>query len=227
MALPTDGFGVLILLILAVPGIVFASSRSSLRGRRAGDQSAAMRLLEGTVTSVIFSSFYTVAFAGILGPVLTDPVKAFRGDPQLWATVLLVFGIVLPALLAWLIYGRAPFLKWLRIAGGWAKDKLVGTGYVDTPTAWDWAPSVVGPSWVRVRIAPGEWVGGKYSGDALTSTYPEPRDLFFEEPWHMDANGNFVDPVNGGRGCWIAIRDEYVVEWVDARDDEPTVKEQA
>jgi hypothetical protein len=227
MTLPTDGFGVLTLVILVVPGIVFASTRSSLRGRRAGDQSAAIRLLEGTITSIIFSSIYVVVFAGLLGPALADPIATFRDDPRLWSVALLGLGIVVPALISWLVYGSAPFLARPRAAAAWVRGKLIGTGFVDTPTAWDWAPNVVGPCWVRVRIAPGDWVGGKYSGNAQTSTYPEPRDLFFEEPWHMDSKGQFVEKVTGGRGCWVAIRDEYVVEWVNMSDDDKTEEEPA
>ena len=75
--------------------------------------------------------------------------------------------------------------------------------------------------WVRVRIAEGVRVGGVFDERSRFSTYPEARDLYITEQWNLDAAGDFESPVRQSQGLWVAIKDEYVVEWLlDEKDDQ-------
>jgi len=41
------------------------------------------------------------------------------------------------------------------------------------------------------------------------------------EQWNLDAAGDFESPVRQSQGLWVAIKDEYVVEWLlDEKDDQ-------
>jgi hypothetical protein len=72
--------------------------------------------------------------------------------------------------------------------------------------------------WVRVRIAPGQWVGGRFADGSYFSTYPESRDLFIEDQYVVKEDGSFGERVPSSSGVWLSIRDDYVVEWLA---DEP------
>uniref|UniRef100_UPI0019CF7859 DUF6338 family protein n=1 Tax=Pseudomonas viridiflava TaxID=33069 RepID=UPI0019CF7859 len=74
--------------------------------------------------------------------------------------------------------------------------------------------------WVRVRVGVDEWVGGRFADQSYFSTYPEPRDLFIEEPWKMSADGEFIEKVPNSAGVWVAIQAHYIVEWIHADYDD-------
>ena len=68
--------------------------------------------------------------------------------------------------------------------------------------------------WVRIRIADRVWVGGRFGETSYFSTYPEPRDIFIEEQYVMGDLGAFIEPVVRSAGVWVAVTDEYIVEWL-------------
>ncbi|WP_349897632.1 DUF6338 family protein [Parafrigoribacterium soli] len=222
MAIPASSFQLLFYLALLVPGVVFAAVRVQLRGVRAADRSVGARVLEAIVASAIFDSVYAVVFSGEVSIALLDLHTYPARNVVPVAFVFLVGGVLVPYTAAWIIYGQVPFLE--RPTRLWAeriRPHLTGSQEAsDTPTAWDFGSKTVREGWVRVRIAEGVWVGGVFDERSRFATYPESRDLFIAEQWNIDKGGRFVSVVSGTQGLWVAIRDDYVVEWLLDEEDE-------
>jgi hypothetical protein len=114
-----------------------------------------------------------------------------------WIVILMGF-VIMPFLLGW--FG-ASLIEWAGTRG-WIP--------VSAKTAFDWAfKSKVG-CWVKVRLADGSWVGGRFDKqtNSYASAYPEPGHLYIGELWALDAEGNFTEKLKDGPG--IVLRpNEY------------------
>jgi len=211
---PTDGIGIISYLALIVPGVIFILIRSQLRGFRDVDRTVSGRILLAFVVSVIFDAIYVA----ILGPLAMKRLES--GDaitPDEVSTVAWLFiatGIVFPAITSWVIHGDGKLLRPLHQAARRLRVRLTDSRYEATPTAWDLAATTTEATWVRIRIDDGVWVGGRFGNDSYFSTYPEPRDIFIEEQYAMGKQGEFLAPVPSSAGVWVAVIDEYLVEWL-------------
>jgi hypothetical protein len=219
MTLPTNAFGVAALVILLLPGIVWTTVRTAVRGRLPDDRDVAGRVLQAVVVSTVLDTFYLL----LLG---NTAVKAARGaatgrpeHPRLAALTVLVLAVIIPAGLAYLAHAR-PTLR-PATSGPLTRGRLAGRrfplpalGHEPTPTAWDKAAPSLGGHWIRVRLDQGKWIGGWYGNRSFVSTYPEPRDLYIEDQHHVDADGTIGPQVDGTAGVWLAIKDDQVVEWI-------------
>jgi len=183
------------------------------------------RVLEAIVASAIFDSVYAAILHTQVAVALLDLRGYVAGNVVPVVVVFLLGGVVIPYAAAWVIYGQVPLLagvseRWNRSV----RPKLTRSQQTsDTATAWDYGNKSVIEGWVRVRIAEGVWVGGVFDENSRFSTYPESRDLFVTRQWKMDRDGEFVAEVVGTQGVWLAVKDDYVVEWLlDQRsnDDE-------
>ena len=85
-----------------------------------------------------------------------------------------------------------------------------------TPTAWDFAFKRGGPYLVRIKLKDGERVGGFYGPESFASAYPERQELFLEEGWHLDPEGEFVSPIEGSDGLMVHAEAVEIVEFVAA-----------
>jgi len=78
------------------------------------------------------------------------------------------------------------------------------TDYSPIPTAWDFATQDVEPgSFVRILNADGTWIGGRVTAGAFFTGYPEPRDVFIDEAWSIDEQGEFGAALPGPTGQWV------------------------
>ncbi|WP_223627100.1 DUF6338 family protein [Microbacterium sp. EST19A] len=227
--MPTDGLGILSYLALIVPGVIFILVRSQLRGFRDVDRSVGSRILLAFIVSVIFDAVYIA----VLGPPVIARLRSGEAiapaEVSVAAWLFLLMGIVIPALLSYVVYGGGRALQPLHRLASRMRSHLTDSRYEATPTAWDLAATTTEAGWVRIRIADGVWIGGRFGDQSYFSTYPEPRDIFIETQYMMDQMGAFNDPVEGSAGVWVAVRDDYIVEWLyDAEDRlESDVRKQA
>lgn len=214
MNLPANAYGVGVLLVLVLPGVVWMTVRTAVRGRVPHDRDIAARVLQALVVSAILDTVYVLAF----GSALVDGVKdAGRGQtphPRLAAAALLFLAVALPAALAYVFRGRP---TWTSVPTrlGDVRLPLTSSGYDSAPTAWDKKAPGLGGHWIRIRIADQTWIGGWYGNDSYISTYPEPRDIFIEDQHHVAADGTIGSRVDGSAGVWLAVKDGDVVEWID------------
>jgi hypothetical protein len=63
-------------------------------------------------------------------------------------------------------------------------------------------------------------IGGKFSDCSFGSLEPNRQDLYLEEAWQLDENGNFVQPFADTIGVWIA-HDVMAYVQVFEGEDEP------
>lgn len=220
MVLPSDWLSVLWYALLLVPGAIFVGTRTMFQGVRDGDRGVSAKVFTAFLTSLFFDLAYLAVLASLIRERGRELESLVLDHVEVAASLGLVLGFVIPFVCGWLLYGQAPFLQQARACFNRARDALTSSRRALVPTAWDMATVSAPNGFVRIRISPDVWVGGRWMETGYFSTYPEPRDVFISEPYHMAADGTFLVPVAAGAGTWLAIKDEYIVEWLLPADDE-------
>lgn len=215
--MPTTIQALVIIALVISPGYVFA--------RVAGDVIAFadsesdhgdLRFLLPTVTAGTFihllMSFWTVR---IVDYYRFDSLRNHPVELVLWgATVIFAVPVVLGI-------GLGRFLN-LHIV-----DQLldrVGLGYVDRmPSAWDYVMRLERPAYVRVYLTSGQVIGGEYASQSFASTVPNRADLYLEQLWQLDADGEFLQPIVDNWGVWISQSTIERVEFFDSGEDDEDV----
>ncbi len=128
-----------------------------------------------------------------------------------WAALTI---FILPLVLG-VILGKLTAVWWI----DWLLDHI-GFGYIDrTPSAWDHAIKEQRGKFVRVHLKDGRGtIGGVYSVKSLGSTNARRPDLFLEESWVLDEDGNFLAPIPNSSGVWIAHDTMGYVEFLEGLD---------
>lgn len=206
-----------------LPGVVFAGVRTWLRGYSWSDQTTSARLVSAIVVSVLLDSVYLLIGGALLVPLLQDPgQQALKHPSQVGATVFVGVAAV-PTVLAFALHFRP---VWRRPSWGkfpqWFMLPHRVTAFESTPTAWDKiAPTMTG-KWVRVLMPDNRRVAGWVSARSFVSSYPQARDLYIQQQFTIDANGNIGPRVPDTAGVWLSIVDGCIVEWLD----EPNANEE-
>jgi hypothetical protein len=220
MSIPGTGGELLIVLLFVMPGSVYQTVRSRLRGPIPSDHDAASKLLRALGVSAGLNAVYLAVFGdGLLKPLRAQSVKDLEDSVNVhaagwWAFLLL---IVVPALLACVAFwlGR---LDWKAMRRKWVSDErmaklhLEQLAYYPSSRTWDFAFNNHGHLWVRARFADGSWTGGKFGDNSLVGSFPEPLDLFLEEAWVMGPDGEFLEPVKDTKGVYVRCDDAVAVE---------------
>jgi len=60
---------------------------------------------------------------------------------------------------------------------------------------------------VLFHLKSGETLGGLYSTDSISSSFPSDPDIYVEEVWRIDAEGRFLAPIEQSTGALVR-RDE-------------------
>lgn len=83
------------------------------------------------------------------------------------------------------------------------------------PTAWDYVFGKREEYSVIVHFKTGNIIGGKYSIDSYTSSYPYSNDIYIEELWELDEDGHFLKSIKQSKGMWIRGDEILGVEFFD------------
>ena len=211
MLVPNSVFQLAALLLLVVPGIVFAAVRRRLIGPVPDDKDFSVRLIRAISVSVLLDVLYIIA----LGPFLLDlrqrpaqpgsRMAGFAAAPRESALLGLLLLIVIPAALALASHVRLRRARW---------PFTLLPVYQPTPTAWDQAAPNRGPCFVRVFTGDGYFVGGWMDGNSYVSTYPEARDIFISVEWRLGDDGRFIEPVKDSIGLFVPLNGSERVAWV-------------
>jgi hypothetical protein len=173
------------------------------------------RILEALFVSVIFDAVYLGAVGGFYGLVSKHNFAFVTSHLAALSIASLLLFVALPAAIAFVVYAVRPVD--LVTPRGRVRSLRIRHTYVNVPTAWDFvAKNFVASQFVRIRLEDGHWVGGWFSTRSFVSTYPEPRDIYVESEWEMDADGAFIRPLETTTGVWLLIGDSRIVEWVSA-----------
>lgn len=221
MTVPSDAFGVLVLLTLVLPGIVWVAVRTAVRGRGPNDADVAGRVLQALIISVALDAAYLL----VLGPAAVRRLSAAADltptGVRTAAVVVLGLGVALPALLAYLVHGKPAITRVHPAAPAWFRLPLRTTAQQSIPTAWDKAAPNLGGRWVRIRLAEGKWVGGWIANGSYVSTYPEPKDIYVTDQHQVAPDGTIGDAIPDSAGFWVALKDGDIVEWLDPANPPP------
>ncbi len=216
MDLPGSSFTIFAFLILALPGLIYAAIRRRLKGERFEDRNFGLTLARVILFSVLLDSIYLSVASREIAKGLTFGAEDAIGvsDAEAVGTNVLVFGFIIPAILALLIHYRPVSVdRTINFFGRPIEASLLvqRNGKNAVPTAWDFAAERVSQSFVRIRRADGTWIAGWYTRGSFMSTYPEPRSIFVGTQFAVGDDGTIRQQIEGSRGVWVAITDTDVV----------------
>ena len=63
-----------------------------------------------------------------------------------------------------------------------------------------------------IHLNNGRMIGGLYGTDSFASSYPEKEDIYLQEIWKIDTEGNFIEKITGSKGLLI---NHDVIEYVE------------
>lgn len=98
----------------------------------------------------------------------------------------------------------------------WFHDNMI----LPQPTAWDYIFGKRGIYRVLVHLKDGRKIGGNYSYESYTSSYPDERDIYIEQLWEVDDNGSFIQPIERSEGMWITGEEILEIEFISTATDE-------
>jgi hypothetical protein len=220
MPVPSSVPQLIILVAFILPGVVYQSARSRLRGPTPDElASATNKVLRATAVSTALVLVYAV----LLGPQLVDLARGqgwLADHPRGAALLGLVLLLAVPVALAigeqrWTLWEGRP--SWLTLKGL--------TTYDPTPAAWDFAFRDREECFVRILTGEGRWVGGWFDPDSFASSFPEARELYIAQQWKMTEDGAFEEEVTNSRGVYVRCDDARVVEFIapEATEEEGTI----
>lgn len=218
MPFPTTAFQVAAVIVLLLPGLVYALVRRHRKGFRPDDLTIDSRIAQALVVSVLLNALYlTFGWSLLDGMVDLNHDPPLILDPWRLGAVVFVGCAVIPAVLAWLLNlpwrarrRREGDQGWNRIP--WKFERTIRSSSV--PTAWDEAASKPHHRMVRVQFPDGRWIGGFYGPGSFVSTFPQPRDLYISHQYAMSEEGEFLNPIPRTGGVWLRISDEHIVEFL-------------
>lgn len=123
------------------------------------------------------------------------------------------------AKVAWaiLLFGSPLLLALLTIA---ARGSELVQRWLPHPVELSWdkffAPGAAGErrrAFVACRLKDGGMVGGFFGSDSFASSAPGAQELYLEEAWKMDENGDFLERVAGTQGLHVRRDDCWLIEF--------------
>lgn len=227
MGVPTTSFAVVALIVLAVPGIIYAGVRRWAGGEQPEDRSPGLLFVRGLIFAVVLTTAYALIFGGLLfdglksGPT-GDQIVVTR--PRFVSAVVLVLYLLVPAIVA--LFLARKDIEWRAVTGDrfkWLKLPRSRHNYVTVPTSWDHSVRRNQNAWVKVKRSNGEWIGGWFTTGSHATTYPERPTIYINEQWEMSPHGTFRKPIPD-TGVWLAIGDADIVIWTKRGREVPSEK---
>lgn len=131
-----------------------------------------------------------------------------------------IAGFLAPLLLG-VVAGQLTLHPWVERALDY-----IGLGYIDRmPSAWDFVMRRRQPDYVRIHLKDGQGiVGGVFAGQSFGSLDPKRADIYLEQAWQMDEDGNFRQAIPDSHGLWVAhdvMAYVYFLEGADRPHEEP------
>lgn len=138
-------------------------------------------------------SYSCINFAILSGPIYLVTYFELQKSHPVWFSIFILFVLlILPSI--W------PFI-WRRIL----KTKFL-SGFIlhPTPKGWDYFFEKGEACYVLVHLKNGKLIGGLYGGDSFASSYPIAEDIYLEEVWKVNEEGEFMEKIENTKGMWIS-----------------------
>ncbi len=149
---------------------------------------------------------YSVIFSGLTYLLFIIP----KLECIAWVNYLIpILGLFIIPLIASYLIIKLQQTKWIH-------DNML----LPQPTAWDYIFGKRGIYRVIVHLKDGRKIGGNYSYESYTSSYPDERDIYIEQLWEVDDNGSFIQPIERSEGMWITGEEILGIEFISTATDE-------
>ncbi|MFI7452834.1 DUF6338 family protein [Nonomuraea sp. NPDC049714] len=213
---PTTVQALLILIVVAIPGVVYYTVRDASLASYHAERDLASKTLRAITVGLTLDAIYVLAF----GPALAGLVKSAglvgrldpAADPRPIAAAGLALLVIVPAL------GAVAEARLVRRRGR--------ARYDATPSAWDHLFRDRGGCFIRVRTGDGAWVGGWYGTGSYASAFPHDHDLYLTSQYRMNSDGSFGPRVKGTGGVFVSGSDIRLLEVVHAPEQQPLSPEE-
>lgn len=208
MVLPSTVVGLLLIVVIVLPGCSYIWAYE--RQVSAYGVTLADRTLRFIAVSLLFHAIFA-------WPEYVVHRVAIEGRSEiataqfalLWGGALCLLG--LPATLGTVLGGlyatRTHRTGWERVRRHLTAERekhllRFALGRAPAPRAWDNFFSERPNVYIRVRLADGVWIGGRFADQSYAGGFPHDADLYLEEAWAVDqASGAFI----GDRGLGIPV----------------------
>jgi hypothetical protein len=229
MSVPGSGWQLLILLLFVLPGSVYQTVRTRLRGPIPSDSDTSSKILRALAVSTALNAIYLAIFGeGLLELAQArslPEVEQSTGLRQagLWALLCL---FVVPAVVSLMAFWASRWSwphKFPKISPERRQRwKWVRPAYHPSPRSWDYVFTDIEPCYVRVLGEDGRWRGGWLGDDSMAASFPEEPALYVERLWELDDDGDFVREVPYNKGAWLRCDDARVVELLESGESVAT-----
>lgn len=161
--------------------------------------------------AVAYSALFFVLFFPVTRLILSDHFR----DAHVFLWVLLWF------LLFLLIPAVSPFLLRIALSSKWL------TRWFPHPEsrAWDYVFRNCEACWITVHLKDLRKIGGWFGCNSFASSHPAEPQIYLEEAWKLDENGDFIEKVNQTKGILIQGSEIMAIQFfrytgTDARSEE-------
>ena len=137
-------------------------------------------------------SYSCINFALLFWILILINQKNFYENSKFWyfgltILVIFIFPMIWPIILKNLLTSKL------------LKGKIIHP----TPKAWDYLFSLGEPFWVLIHLKNGDLIGGLYGENSFASSFPNEQDLYLEEVWIANENGEFIKKIEQTGGLLI------------------------
>ena len=177
-------------LTFLVPGFITDGVLSSFQTRKSEEfQVTLLRLFTFSVINYAVWSWLIYLL------VFTQYFKEHEiGSAVLWLCIILIAPIILAIAL-----GYASQKEWSR---KFYQSIGLRTKHI-TPTGWDWHFEQQRREWVLITLNDGSTVSGLFEHNSYASSDPSERDLYVEQLYKIDDEGNWLPDIEG-KGILVA-----------------------
>lgn len=153
---------------------------------------------------LVFSVFYQGIFFWLIAIVNSPGVKA---NSVLYNLLMLLTIFIVPALIGYIgvLFSKSKFLR-----------KFTRTASHPTPMAWDYVFSKNLPYYIVFHLKSGKMIAGLYSGDSFASSFSQTQEVYVQELYHVNENGNVGARVERTAGAIIRFDDCDFIEFFSA-----------
>ena len=139
---------------------------------------------------------------GVLNAMIGGPLVVVLAPKEPWAFygLLVVTLVALPA--AW------PFV------GKWCLGKLAEHNLIlnQNRNGWDAVFQRREPLFVIVHLKDGRLIGGFFGDESYAALHPASGHLYLQQLWHLNARGQFREPIPESRGLILRPDDYHFIE---------------
>jgi len=88
------------------------------------------------------------------------------------------------------------------------------------PRAWDYYFALGDYCYVLIHLKNEKLIGGLFGENSFVSSFPNTPDIYLEEVWRVNKNGEFLERIEDTRGMWIDREFFNYIEFFEAIPEE-------